>query len=151
MASAGSSAPHPRRRSPVWMVYAATAGLLAFAVFALWRSVAEAPSRQLSGELPGVGTITVTLGMTPDPPRIGNIPITLRVTGAGGAHVIADVAAVRVAPGGKERIVLEHGADGTYRGTVAFPDVGEWALEVEITEGGATATLRFPIRVTGNI
>lgn len=128
-------------------------GLTGFALVSLVRSVREAPARQMRAELAGVGTVLVTLRLSPDPPKVGSIPIRVEVTDARGIGVAVDVKGtlLKSAPGPSSDIALRPVAQGAFEGTVLFPAVGTWWLDVELASGQAVTRVRFPVRVVANI
>lgn len=142
----------PRGRGG-WIWYVVGIALIGFALLSLLRSVREAPARQLPAALDGVGTVLVTLRLTPDPPKVGAIPIRIEVTDARGIGVAVDgkVTLLSAAPGSRSSIALQRLAQGAFQGTVLFPSVGAWWLEAELESGQAATRVRFPVRVVANI
>lgn len=140
-------------RAPRRILSGVGIAFVGFVLFALMRAVGDAPARQLRGDLPGVGTILVTLHLTPDPPKIGGIGVHLQVDEVRGVPVRGVTVAVTVGsgPGPRQRVALEPLGGGAHQGTVTFPDVGEWWLDVEITGEAGAVRLRFPVEVRGSI
>ena len=141
-------------RAPRRILFGVGIAFAGFVLFALMRTVGDGPARQLRGDLPGVGVILVTLHLTPDPPKIGRIGVHLQVNEVSGVPVRGVTAAVAVGSGPgapRQRVALEPLGGGAHQGTVTFPEVGEWWLDVEITIESGTVRLRFPVEVRGSI
>lgn len=127
--------------------------LVGFAVVTLVRAVREAPARQMRAELTGVGTVLVTVRLTPDPPKVGAIPLTIEVTDARGTGVAVDTRVSLLGSDSSPRIevALRRAAQGSFLGTVLFPSIGAWWLDVDLVSGPTVTRVRFPVRVVANI
>lgn len=144
------------RRAPgggVRLWYIVAIGLAGFAILSLVRSVREAPARQLRAELGGVGTVLVTLRLSPDPPKVGPVPMRVEVTDTRGIGVAVDGKGTLLssATGPASDIAIRSTAQGAFEGTVFFPAVGAWWLDIELASGQAETRVRFPVRVVANI
>lgn len=135
------------------MWYAVGIGLIGFALLSLARSVREAPARQLRAELTGVGTVLVTVQLTPDPPKVGTIPLRIEITDARGIGTGVDARATLVSSvsGPRTDIALQRTAQGAFQGTVLFPSVGAWWVDVELASRQARTRIRFVVNVAANI
>ncbi len=139
-------APRGRVRPGLWTLYVIGLGLVAFGAVALFRAAGQAPVRRLQADLPGAGVVTATLSLEPDPPRIGQIQMRLRLVDPVGAPVRADLVTATPRPRKLPGAILTESAPGIYEGTLSFPSVGDWELEVEVQRGSGLAVFRFAVK-----
>lgn len=154
MSTTGRVSPNRRGRGRGgWLWYVVGIGLIGFALLSLARSVREAPARQLRAELAGVGTVLVTVQLTPDPPKVGTILVRIEITDARGIGTAVDASATLVSSvsGSRTDIALQRIAQGAFQGIVLFPSVGAWWLDVELASRQARTRVRFPVRVAASI
>ncbi|MGH2425052.1 MAG: hypothetical protein ACRDF1_02040, partial [bacterium] len=135
------------------VLYLAGLAFVAFALLTLALTVFRVPGRSAEVSLGGQ-QIRVTIGMVPDPPRTGPIPLQITIRDKSGNPV--DVEEVLVGYGmegdpGARTVATPAASAGLFRAQIGFVRVGQGWIELDVRRGQARAPLRFPVDVRPNI
>ena len=132
--------------------YIAALALLAFAALTLVATVLRAPQHVGAVEVAGQ-VVQMRIGLTPDPPKTGPVPVQITLTDPQGRLLPAEDVLVRYGMARQDAREIRAGriSPGLFQAEVWFSDVGAGWIEVAIRLGRSEGRLRLPVQVRPNI
>lgn len=128
-------------------------GLVLFATLTLAVTVLRAPRHSGTIEVAGQ-LVQLRVGLIPDPPKTGPIPVQITLTDSTGSPVAAEEVLVRYSmtrQEAQETRALPGASAGIFQAQVRFADVGSGWIEVVVRLGRSEGRLRLPVEVRPNI